>query len=207
VAFHNTVFQEAYTYGATGGPGFSSTVMITNSGYEKRNQNWTLPLRQWNIAHIIDTTAKKNYFINFFRNRKGMANSWLFKDWSDYQVSTSAEGTLGNGDGSKVVFQMTKTYDDGSGHADLVNVVHPKSGTVAVFVNAVQKVEGTDYDIAYTTGIITFRAGHVPPNTQPVYWTGEFYIQARFNIDLPEIRLDGPVFGAWENLPVIEVRE
>ena len=41
-SFDEVQFPPSISFGATGGPGFSTKVVILSSGYEARNQNWSL---------------------------------------------------------------------------------------------------------------------------------------------------------------------
>ena len=40
MSFHEVRFPTRVSYGAIGGPRFSTTVQILNSGFEQRNINW-----------------------------------------------------------------------------------------------------------------------------------------------------------------------
>lgn len=50
-AFHEVQFPPDISYGATGGPGYSTSVVATVSGHEKRNANWSEARGRWNVAH------------------------------------------------------------------------------------------------------------------------------------------------------------
>lgn len=204
IPFHNVVLNESISLGMIGGPNTNTTIMITNDGIEKRNINWCIPIRRWNIGYTIDNPSTLKYLITFFTARAGAAHSFLFKDWSDYQVFNSTDGYIGVGDSSTTVFQLIRTYSDSA--ATIVRLItKPKQGTVKIYVDGVAKVEGNDYTINYLTGLVTFT---VPvPNTFVIYWTGNFYYRVRFDIDDPQIQLDGPTFGKWDNIPIVEVRE
>jgi uncharacterized protein (TIGR02217 family) len=39
--FHEVQFPPDISYGASGGPGYRTTVITTVSGHERRNSNWT----------------------------------------------------------------------------------------------------------------------------------------------------------------------
>lgn len=205
MAVDNIVFNESITYGVSGGPEFNTTIGSSTSGYEKRNQNWEEPLRSWVVGHVIDGTAKLKELLAFYIARRGRAYSFLFRDWLDYSVSDSTEGAMGTGNGSNLVFQLKKTYTD-SVRTTVRNIVKPKTSTVKVFVNGVEKTLTTHYTFSSSTGVVTFTPGNAPPNGHAVHWTGEFYIPVRFDSDKPDMRMDGPVAGEWTGIRIVEVR-
>jgi len=198
--FHNIVFDEQISYGSRGGPAFSTTVAVSNSGYEQRNANWDIPLKTWDVSHIIDTRDKITYLISFFNARKGKANTFLFKDWSDYSAQLTDDGEEGYLLSTGVsTYQMQKKYYD-SGSNSFRNIIKPKQTTVTVYNGSTLLTEGVHYSIDYTTGILTKLSGTV------THWRGEFYIVVRFDTDSMNITLDGPHFGNWNGIPITEVR-
>lgn len=49
--FHEVQFPPDISYGASGGPGYATTVVTTVSGHERRNANWAAARGKWNVAH------------------------------------------------------------------------------------------------------------------------------------------------------------
>jgi uncharacterized protein (TIGR02217 family) len=45
--FHEVRFPDNIAYGATGGPEFATTVVVTGAGHEQRNVNWTEARARW----------------------------------------------------------------------------------------------------------------------------------------------------------------
>ena len=83
--------------GAIGGPRFNTTVLELDSGREKRNQNWQDTRGEWDVGYGLMTKyqedpasviADVDDLIHFFYTVRGMAFSFRFKDWSDYEVGT-----------------------------------------------------------------------------------------------------------------------
>ena len=62
------------------------------------------------------------------------------------------------GDGATTTFTLKKTYQSGAGSYTR-DVTKPVTGSVRVAVAGVEKVEGTDFTVDVTTGVVTFEAG------------------------------------------------
>src|SRR5471030_2821848 len=111
MSFIEIQFPNDISYGATGGPIYSSDVVSLFSGHEQRNSNWKNARAKYNIASGVKTEKQWQVLIAFFRARRGKAIGFRFKDWSDY----SAVGQqIGIGDGVKTDFQLVKFYTSGS---------------------------------------------------------------------------------------------
>ncbi len=95
--FHEVQFPPDISYGASGGPGYSTTVVTTVSGHERRNANWAMARGRWNVAHGLKKREQVAELIAFFRARRGRAYGFRFKDWTDYQAFAQS---LGVGDGA-----------------------------------------------------------------------------------------------------------
>ena len=91
VSFHEVQFPVSISYGASGGPGFNTTVMTLGSGFERRNQNWTLSRATYDVAHGLKTQAELDVLIKFFYARRGQAFGFRYKDWSDYHLPNVGE--------------------------------------------------------------------------------------------------------------------
>lgn len=163
----NPRFPDDISYGSAFGPGYSTTIIQANSGFEYPNQNWEASRCRGDVSHGIESQAQLDVLIIFFRVCKGRHRGFRFKDWSDFQVivangrvgevgaSVSADGAPG----TKIV-QLFKIYVNAGG-IDHRIIYKPVSATVQLFKNAVLMDVGTDpgeYTIDYTKGQITFAA-------------------------------------------------
>ena len=131
--FHDVQFPPDIAYGAAGGPGYSTSVVTTVAGHEKRNANWATARGRWNVAHGLKNREQVASLIAFFRARKGRAYGFRFKDWTDYQAVGEAIGT---GDGTTTTFQLVKRYVSG-GVAETRTITKPVAGTVGVYLDGV----------------------------------------------------------------------
>ncbi len=160
-------FPDDISAWAKGGPGFNTTVIIVNSGYEQRNVNWSQSRAKYDIAQAFrtlsasgDTTYASSKLISFFNIANGMANGFRFKDWNDYAVTVS-NGTLGTG-GLGVglpTSQLYKNYVQGSStfHRIIQKPV-ATSPTPKIYKNGILQTVVTDYTLDTTTGIVTWVA-------------------------------------------------
>lgn len=144
-----------------GGEEFKTDIVITQGGFEQRNQIWSLPLRRYRLSNALRTQANTQATKAFFRAVGGRANGFRVKDIFDYTVdnTTGALGTSAVGTGLPT-YQLYKQYLSGS-VTSVGKIVKPVNGQVGVYRNAVLvTVGGAAGNIAidYNTGIVTFVA-------------------------------------------------
>lgn len=198
MAFEEVRFPTDISYGASGGPEYSTDIVEIASGYEQRNANWQQSRARYNVAHGVKTKTQLDALIAFFRARKGMANGFRFKDWSDYAVSG---GTIGTGDGSTTQFQLTKTYASGSS-SESRDINKPVLGSITIYVDSVEQASGVSVDT--TTGVCTFDSA--PTNGASITADFEFDVPVRFNTDRLSASLDQYGSHSWNDIPLIEIR-
>lgn len=198
ISFTETRFPEDIAYGSSGGPEFSTDVVILASGHEQRNANWQAARARYNVAHGVKTQAQLDALIAFFRARQGRAVGFRFKDWADYKATGQAIGT---GNGSVTTFQLVKTYVSG-GITSTRTITKPVSGTVKIYVNAVEQTSGVSVNTA--TGIVTFTVA--PANGAAISADFEFDVPVRFDTDRLSATLDAYGVHSWQDIPLVEVR-
>lgn len=132
--FHDVRLPPEVEEGASGGPGFNTSIVSAVSGNETRNVNWTAARGHWEVSYGIQDKADFNTVLAFFRARRGRGYGFRFKDWSDFQAT---DENIGTGNGVNADFQLKKTYEV-SGPAPYVrNITRPVAGTPAIKVNGV----------------------------------------------------------------------
>lgn len=196
--FHEVPFPPDIAYGAAGGPGYSTSVVTTVSGHEKRNANWAAARGRWNVAHGLKNREQVASLIAFFRARKGRAYGFRFKDWADYQAVGEAIGT---GDGATTTFQLVKRYLSG-GVSETRTITKPVTDTVVVYLDGVAQTSG--WSVGTATGIVTFNAA--PANGAVITADFEFDVPARFDTDQMEITIETYELGRWGQIPIVEIR-
>src|SRR5690606_15836015 len=135
-------------FGASGGPGFSTDIVMIDGGYERRNQNWSQARRRYDASTGLRTAADVGTLIAFFHARAGRARGFRLKDWSDFTSASDGVGThaynnrtSGTGNGTATTFQLKKTYTSGS-ESHTRDIKKPLSGTVLMGVNGTQSMSG-----------------------------------------------------------------
>jgi uncharacterized protein (TIGR02217 family) len=191
-------FPEDISYGSSGGPTFSTSIVSNVGGYEKRNQHWENARAIYNVAHGIKTKAQLSALIVFFRARKGRSQAFRFKDWMDFEAIGEIIGT---GNGVQTQFQLIKTYASGE-NTCLRSLSKPVDGTVRIYFN--NALQSNGYIVNYTTGIITFASA--PASGVIVQADCEFDVPVRFETDQLSARLEEYGVYSWADIPLVEVR-
>lgn len=198
MAFIEVRFPTDISYGSSGGPAYSTDVVALASGHEQRNANWAQARARYNVAHGVKTQAQLDALIAFFRARRGRADGFRFKDWTDYKATGQAIGT---GNGSATTFQLVKTYTSG-GATETRSVTKPVTGSVAVYLNGVP--QGSGWSVNTVTGVVTFTAA--PGNGVAVTADFDFDVPVRFDTDRLSASLDNYGTHSWSDIPLVEVR-
>jgi uncharacterized protein (TIGR02217 family) len=196
--FHEVQFPPDISYGASGGPGYSTSVVTTVSGHERRNANWAMARGRWNVAHGLNKREQVAELIAFFRARRGRAYGFRFKDWTDYQALAQ---NLGVGDGSTKAFQLVKYYASGA-VVESREIAKPVADTVKIYRDGVEATSGWSVDTA--TGIVTFATA--PDNGVQITADFAFDVPVRFDSDQMDVTIETYQLGTWGQIQVVEIR-
>ena len=197
--FHEVQFPPDISYGITGGPEYSTDVVITGSGYEQRNINWSQARCKYQAAHGVKNENQMKRLLAFFRARRGKAHGFRFKDWLDYSGTNEV---IGVGDGTTKDFQLIKTYMDDAGYTEVRKIKKPVTGTVKIYLGGAERTAGWSVDC--TTGIVALAT----PLAADVVITAdyEFDVPVRFDTDhCPQSIKDWDIYS-WDNIPIVEIR-
>ncbi len=207
-------FPDDISYGSTGGPGFNTDVIIVNSGYETRNQNWIQSRSNYDASFGIRTEPQLSNLVTFFQSMAGKVHGFRYKDWGDFKscnLSSDPAQTdqlIGEGDDSNKTFQIVKNYTTGT-LTRVRDITKPISGTVLVEVNDILLTETSDYTIDYTTGIITFIYAPLldrgDGNPEEVKCGYEYDVPCRFDTDNLNANFEAYSIASL-SIPIIEVR-
>jgi uncharacterized protein (TIGR02217 family) len=196
MAFHDIRLPDEVEQGATGGPSFQTTVLPLTNGGEQRNQDWQEVRHEWELSYGIQDKQDFELVRSFFFARRGQANSFRFKDWSDFELVDEVQGI---GDGVNRDFQLIRVYESDGPSPYLRRITRPV-GTV------VFKVDGTIVGKA-DNGLGQYTLSVAPADGAVVTASCEFDIPVRFNVDKFSLKLDQAEAGSIGSLPVLEVRE
>jgi uncharacterized protein (TIGR02217 family) len=210
-AFHEVLFPFEIARGARGGPERMTDIVATASGREERNARWAHSRRRYDVGSALRSLADLEQALAFFEERRGRLYGFRWRDRLDWKscavdaAPSALDQTLGQGDGARAAFQLVKRYG-GAFAPYLRDIAKPVAGTTLVAVNGQTRVAGLHYDLDATTGLVTFRAGHLPAAGASVTAGFQFDVPVRFDADRLEIDLAAFDAGSAPNIPLIEIR-
>lgn len=187
--------------GALGGPRFQTTVLTGYSGIEQRNIDWSKRRGEWNISWGIQTKADFASIVAMFHACYGRAYSFRFKDWADFE--SGGYVSIGTGTGALTTFQLVKPYSNGV-RTYSRTITKPVSGTVTIKDDG-SLVSSSDYEVDYTTGIITFDVA--PAAGHAITAQFEFDVPVRFDTDVLSIAMETAQAGSIPSIRIVEVNE
>jgi uncharacterized protein (TIGR02217 family) len=206
-AFDDVHYPLALGRDATVIPEFSTNVMVTASGFERRNSLWSNARLRFDVGPGIRSETELGDLIAFYRARRGPARGFLLRDPSDYSSNgmvgtpTPSDQLLGHGDGERSLFALIKTYGEGSATQER-RITRPRFETLLVSINGTLAVGGWTL---LDGGVIFFED---PPTDGSEVRAGfVFDVPVRFAED--QLEISGTAFAAGEapSVPVVEVRE
>jgi uncharacterized protein (TIGR02217 family) len=206
-AFHDVLFPLQLGYGAAGGPEFSTQVVVTGSGHEQRNSQWSDARLYYDAGVGVRSEADMTALVGFFRARRGQAHGFRFSDPLDRTSNaagapiTAADQMLGLGDGRTTRFALVKNYGE-AGELQVRRITRPVAGSVRVAVAGAERTSGwavaagghIDFDIA-------------PPAGARVTAGFGFDVPVRFAADRIDVSIAGWRAGEMPSVPLVEIRE
>jgi len=209
MAFHEVRFPTGISRGASGGPERRTEIVTLGSGFEERNQRWADSRRRYDAGYGVRGTDDLYAVIAFFEERRGQLHGFRWKDWSDYKscaplaTPSAADQVIGAGDGTETDFQLVKVY--GADFAPWTREIKkPVAGTIKIALDGAAQVEGGDYTLDVTTGIVSFTGA--PGNGAEITAGFEFDVPARFDTDRLAVNLEMFSHGDIPNIPIVEIR-
>lgn len=201
VSFVENRLPEVISYGASGGPGFKTSLFELDSGYVSATSVWDQIKGRYELVCTDMTPEELSLLENFFYKSRGRAHGFRMKDWLDYQV---ADQNIAVGDGAKTDFQFFKRYTSGRHYIDrFVRRLVP--GKVqGLNVDGGELIENLDYYINYDRGTLQFT---VPPARGAVVNVSyfEYDVPVRFDTDFLEISASNHLSFSVSNLPLVEI--
>jgi uncharacterized protein (TIGR02217 family) len=208
--FHEVRFPLDISLRGSGGPERKTDIVTLGSGREQRNARWARSRRRYEAGYGVKTLAALSSVIAFFEERRGRLYGFRWRDRSDYSSGlpgasvTPLDQTIGQGNGTNAVFQLTRTY--GAAFAPyLRDILKPVAGTVRVAVAAVEKSAGSQFNVDATTGLVTFASANIPAAGAMVTAGYLFDVPVRFDTDYLEIDLAAFEAGEIPKIPLIEL--
>ena len=196
--FLNIRLPDEISYGAIGGPEFSTNVTILQNGSEHRNINWESPRYSYSIGYDALNREKAKQLLAFFNIVHGRAYSFLFKDWLDFDGQNQKLMKIDN---SKC--QLVKRYsvEDGQYFYNR-KISRPKN--IVIKNGDVRLNEGSDYIVNYENGMIDISETKFDISKLLVNF--EFDVVVRFDRDTLELSSDSFMLYSWKSIQLIEIR-
>jgi uncharacterized protein (TIGR02217 family) len=200
--FLNIKLPDDISYGAIGGPEFSTSVTILNNGHEHRNINWEYPRHSYNISYDILSTAMVKNLLDFFLVAKGKAHSFRFKDWLDYEGKSEPLSQIANNALNNKTFQINKTYKI----KDIIftrKITKLMQNSIRIYNQEKTFLENTDYIVDYDSGLVTFKQS----DATNLLIDFEFDTHVRFDNDYCELTVNRNSIYSWKSIKLIEIME
>ena len=209
MAFHEVRLPARLAFGSTGGVERRTEVVTLGSGYERRSSPWAMGRRRYLIGANLRSLADMAALTAFFEARRGRLYGFRFRDFADY-ASCAPGGTpgaldqaLGEGDGTRTLFQLVKRYGDDGGEPVGRLITKPVEGSVRVAVGGVELAVGA-FTVDVTTGEVTLDAA---PGAGVAVTAGVLFdTPVRFDAERLEVTLESFDAGRMAAVPLIEVR-
>ena len=183
---------------------FSTNVVTTMSGHERRNSSWSDARLSYDVGPGVRDDRELGVLLDFFRARRGPATGFRFTDPFDFSSNvmtgppTMIDQILGTGDGLRTRFALIKNYGDAE---QVRRITRPKPGTLVVAKNGVAATGWSQAD----QGIVVFDTA--PASGVAVTAGFAFDVPVRFADD--RIEVSRATFGAADmpSVALIEIRE
>ena len=209
MGFHEVRFPANLSFGSSGGPERRTEIVTLTNGFEERSTPWEHSRRRYDAGLGMRSLDDLGEVIAFFEARRGQLHGFRWKDWADFkstassQTVTALDQFIGQGDGVRKDFMLSKTYVSGAGTYQRP-IAKPVAATVRVALGGVEKVAGADWALAATTGTVTFT---VAPALGAAVTAGfEFDVPVRFDTDRIQTSIDAFQAGDVPSVPVVELR-
>ncbi|MEQ8480011.1 MAG: DUF2460 domain-containing protein [Hoeflea sp.] len=208
--FHEIRLPLRLSLGASGGPGRRTDIVALSNGGETRNARWAHSRRRYDVGTGLRSLEDLYRLIEFFEARRGQLFGFRFRDPVDHvsaahgQPVSALDQAIGEGDGVRTLFELTKTYADAGGSTSR-RIEKPVEGSVQVAIDGVA-LEPGDFTVDAQAGLVTIASALAPAPGVPVTAGYEFDIPVRFDTDRIEISLAAFRAGSVPVVPLVEVR-
>jgi uncharacterized protein (TIGR02217 family) len=185
---------------------FSTNVVTSLSGYERRNSDWADACMHYDVSPGVRSESELSIVLSFFRARRGAAIGFRFTDPFD-NSSSALNGTphmldqsIGIGNNLQTIFPLRKHYGSGPDKQTRI-ITRPQANSVTVAVDA---VAATGWALNAGGNIIF----EIAPSNGAIITAGyRFDVPVRFAQD--SVEMNRATFGAVDmpSVSLIEIKE
>ena len=199
-AFDDVLFPLALGREAEVAPAFSTAVITSAGGNERRNAAWAEARTRYDVGPGVRSEGDVATLLAFFRARMGPARGFRLRDPFDASsggtVPTALDQRIGTGDGTRADFALVKRYGDA-----VRRITRPVAGSARVAVDGVETAAFAMGD----GGVVLL---DVAPAAGAAVTAGfQFDVPVRFAEDTLSVQRSTFQAGSAANVPLIEVRE
>jgi uncharacterized protein (TIGR02217 family) len=185
---------------------FSTHIVTTMSGHERRNSDWADARMSYDVAPGVRSESEVAQLTGFFRARRGSAIGFRFADPFEDSSNdmldppTMSDQPIGTGNGVQTRFQLTKAYGEGSDR-QVRPITRARAGTVLVAVNGIASIDWA----LDSNGVVVF--GIAPPMGANITAGFRFDVPVRFADDRLEVNRATFGAGAMPSVMLVELKE
>lgn len=209
MSFHEVRFPANLSFGSVGGPERRTEIVTLANGFEERNSPWAHGRRRYDAGLGLRGLDDVETLVAFFEARQGQLYGFRWKDWADFKSCPPSrtvgedDQIIGTGDGITREFALVKRYASGPA-VYLRPIGKPVENSVRVAIEGDSKVEGLEWTVDLTRGIVEFA---VAPDVGTTITAGfEFDVPVRFDTDRIAVSVASFHAGEIPAIPVVEVR-
>jgi uncharacterized protein (TIGR02217 family) len=208
--FHEVRLPLRLSLGASGGPGRRTDIVALSNGGETRNARWADARRRYDVGTGLRGLDDLYRLIEFFEARRGQLYGFRFRDPVDHGSGThgvtvsAIDQLIGEGDGARTLFELTKTYADPGG-ATTRRIEKPVEGSVLVAVDGAP-LAPADFAVDPTAGLITIGPAAVPRTGAQVTAGFEFDIPVRLTPTASRFRWPPSRPARCPSVPLVEIK-
>lgn len=201
-AFDDVSLPVAIGRGAEVAPAWSTAILTSAGGAEKRNAEWAGARTSYDVGPGVRSEADIAALLGFFRARMGPARGFRLRDPFDHGSGETGgepqpgDQRIGTGDGSERRFALVKHY------GDVVRpITRPVAGSVRVAVDGIETA-------GFTLGAMGVVTLDTPPAAGAAVTAGfVFDVPVRFAEDVLRVNAATHLAGEAASVPLIELRE
>lgn len=202
MSFHEVSLPARLAFGSTGGVERRTEIVTLTNGFERRSTPWAHGRRRYLIGAGLRSLADMAALTAFFEARRGRLYGFRFRDFADFRSGSGepepGDQLLGQGDGTRTMFQLTKAYGD---YGRVIG--KPVTGSVRVAVDGVE-LGGGAFEVDAATGAVTLTTA--PDEAAAVTAGFLFDTPVRFDADRIDVTLESFEAGRVAAVPLIEIR-
>jgi len=203
MAFEEVQLPPTILLGSSLGPKWDVDVIEYGQGSRYVNVRVNQSRYRFTLRHVVERPNIFADVVQFFEALGGPATGFLVDNWLDNStamggVAANTDMSLGTGDGTTTVFNLNRTYTQGTS-TSTKRIFKPKTGTILVAAVgsptqsfSVVFDDGapttSEVDISTTAGTATF--GEAPSSGAVLTWGGDYFCPVA--LEGNEITFTGP---------------